>query len=92
MGWTHLEDTKPKARKRYQCYLCEEPIDPGEQHVKRAGVNEDGLSTIRMHLVCEAVTVANEWDEDRWDYVSGSDFREELAKYVVEQGGSSDPT
>jgi hypothetical protein len=64
MAWTHLKDTAPKARKRYQCYLCYDPIEVGEVHVHRTGTN-DGLMSFRMHVDCEKQT--DDWDCMDWE-------------------------
>lgn len=76
--WTHLEDTTPRARKPYQCYLCCGPIAIGEQHVKRAGIWEGEPISQRMHTACEKLT--HKWDEGDWESFSPGDsgFREEL--------------
>lgn len=74
MSWTHLSDERPKARKAHVCYLCGRPIAVGEQHIRRVGVNEDGLFASRMHITCEALTAG--WDEDSWEYHDSAEFRE----------------
>jgi hypothetical protein len=84
MSWLHLEDSTPKARKSHLCHLCNLPIAIGEVHVKRSGVGDNGMESIRMHEVCEKVT--HGWDEDSWEYSEPCDFREELADYLKRQG------
>lgn len=83
MSWVHLEDTRPVARKAYECYLCERPIAEGERHVKRAGVDEDGRGSFRMHAACEAKT--REWDEHSWMCHDAGEFRH----YELEEGGGA---
>lgn len=77
MSWTHLRDKNVKGRKDYRCYLCEGEIPTGVTHVNRVGIDENGLSSIRMHLECEKIT--HSWDEDHWEGgIDHADFREEL--------------
>ena len=65
MGWQHISDTTPKARKEYQCCLCGEIIPIGEKHVYRFGSDDgDGLSS-RMHIECEEA--ASDWDNLDWE-------------------------
>lgn len=64
--WTHIEDTTPKARKEYRCYLCGLTIPQGIKHVKRVGADSgEGLVTVRMHEQCEMVT--RDWHWDDWE-------------------------
>ena len=76
MSWTHIEDTKPKARKRYWCELCERWIEKGEIHVKRFGIGDDGRLSARMHITCEKLTRG--WGIDEWENQDPSEFRREL--------------
>ena len=72
MSWTHIEDTRPKARKPHECYLCGGVIAIGELHVRRYGVNEGRREATRMHESCEKVT--REWDEEDWLFFDRADF------------------
>jgi hypothetical protein len=80
MSWTHLRDETPKARKGYSCCLCGDPIRVGDQHVKRVGINEDGMEVSRMHTRCEAAT--ENWDMTDWECFDGPsvEFRESLER------------
>ncbi len=53
MGWAHLSDTFPKARKRYRCVGCWEFIEIGEKHLARRAIDDDGPCTCRWHPECE---------------------------------------
>jgi hypothetical protein len=78
MSWTHLNDTKPRARKPHRCELCGLPITKGEVHVARRGIGDDGPCTFRMHIDCEALT--KRWDQMDWECHDSSDFREMLSR------------
>ena len=81
MGWTHLSDTRPKARKGHVCALCGLPIAVGQEHIARRGVNDGEMMTVRMHTDCELVT--HDWDQDDWECcIDPHAFREELAEFV----------
>lgn len=76
MGWTHLSDTTPRARKRHTCELCGMPIAIGVRHVARRGIGEDGPVTFRMHNQCDRATAG--WDEYDWESAYDTlAFREE---------------
>ena len=81
MSWTHLGDTKPKARKRYHCDLCNLPIDVGTVHIARRGINDDVPITMRMHLRCEEITRLKKWDDAYWESNDASEFRKNLKRY-----------
>lgn len=74
MSWTHLSDTKPKARKRYNCELCGQPIEPGQQHVARRGVCDGDMVTARMHIYCESVTRVENWNSADWECYDEAEF------------------
>lgn len=76
MSWHHLEDTRPKARKDYACYLCGRPILKGTEHIKRSGISERCYVTSRMHLACESVTRHQLWDDMDWERHDANEFRE----------------
>lgn len=65
LGWTHLRDTTPHAKREYQCYLCLKPIAVGEKHVCRAGIFYGEIDLTRMHIECEAAT--RDWDDNEWE-------------------------
>lgn len=61
-----------KARKRYRCALCHEPIESGDIHHVRKGINSRDFWTMRMHTECcdyeqQPGVVDEEWYEDIWD-------------------------
>ena len=66
MSWQHFYDTKPIARKPHRCYLCGEAIEIREKHVRRTGVREGRIDSIRMHIECCKHTDAN-FDEMDWE-------------------------
>jgi hypothetical protein len=76
MPWKHIEDTTPRARKQYTCFLCNRAIAVGEQHVRRYGIDDDGRAAIRMHTECEQLT--KDWDEDNWAFSDPADFAAHL--------------
>ena len=77
MSWQHLEDTTPKARRKYRCLLCGLPITKGQKHIKRVGVDGE-MYQMRMHIECEKLT--EDWDEDNWLNFDEAEFRGELAE------------
>lgn len=75
MSWLHIEDKKPKARKKHYCYLCGKTIDIGIIHIARTGIHTgEGFGTFRMHLDCEPHT--HDWDIGDWECHDVSEFRE----------------
>jgi len=71
--WDYISETMPIARKVYYCYLCHQPIQRGEQHVKRVGAPMIGIiCTNRMHIECEQVT--HDWDDKDWEYHDPIEF------------------
>lgn len=78
MSWCHIEDTTPRARKRHRCHLCDGGIEPGEVHVKRYGIGDDGPVSTRMHVRCEALT--RDWDEGDWESCDSATFRDEVLR------------
>jgi len=76
MSWNHLEDTSPKAKKEYRCYLCGLKINIGEKHIKRTGTADFEFITQRMHIDCEKLT--NDWDENDWENFDEAEFRQDL--------------
>lgn len=88
MSWTHLEDTRPKARKRHCCDLCGYAIPVGMVHVARRGIGDDGPCTVRMHEICEELS--REWDEWGWENQDVGEFRRELLAECRKRGISSD--
>jgi hypothetical protein len=81
MCWTHLNDTRPKARKKYTCHLCGLPVPVGQVHVARRGVSEGAPVTVRMHADCEEVT--HGWRDYEWETFDEWDFREEKARFFA---------
>ena len=81
MSWKHLSDTMPTARKKHVCMLCGLPIAAGEKHVARRGVNDGEMTTARMHIVCEAMTIG--WTIDDWELHDAQMFRKEHGLEVV---------
>lgn len=75
MSWTHLSDTRPKARKRYRCVGCWEAIEPGEQHLYRTGVLDGQMVCARWHPECEAYAFMD--GDDVYDGVPGQFTRAE---------------
>lgn len=73
MSYTHLGDTRPKARKQYRCYLCHRPIDVGERHVYRKSTDDGEFVAARMHERCESLT--HDWDIDEWESHDPAEFR-----------------
>lgn len=74
MGWQHLGDTTPIARKPHRCYLCGRQIEAGTRYVRRAGVTSDGFFASAMHEGCEAKTGG--WGEEEWESHDPAEFRE----------------
>lgn len=65
MGWRHIEDTRPIARKLHRCQLCERDILPGSRYVRRMGFDDEGRVVMVMHEHCEFVTQS--WDYSDWE-------------------------
>jgi len=78
MSYSHLEDTKPKARRPHRCGLCGRSIDKGESHIKRVGVDDGDFISFRMHIYCESLT--KDWDYMDWECHDESEFRYYLDK------------
>jgi hypothetical protein len=89
MSWTHLEDTKPKARKNYWCDICAEKINVGEAHVARRGIGDVGPMTSRMHIECEEMT--KKWDLMEWEGHFPGDVRRPVHSANT-QGEAQPPT
>lgn len=76
MSWKHIRDATPVARREHQCYLCEQPIPAGEQHVRRVGRNDGGFDSFRMHAYCDVLS--RDWDEYQWESPDSAEFRRQL--------------
>ncbi len=76
MSWQHIQDTKPKARNKYRCYLCGFPILKGERYTRRVGVCDGDLSMTKMHDACESKTKS--WTHDDWEFTDEWEFRKVL--------------
>lgn len=72
MSWTHFGDTRPRARKRYRCRICDEAILPGEVHIARRGVDDGIPLTIRMHPECADLSYG--WSPDEWENTLPGEF------------------
>lgn len=86
--WTHIEDTRPVARKPHQCYLCGLPIGVGERHVRRYGISEGHRLAFRMHEDCEQVTRDHDWYEETWLHLDEAEFRTELQEWRAEKNNT----
>lgn len=78
MRYQHLGDSEPKAKKPHRCYLCGLEIPVGTKYLRRAFVDEDGRSSVGMHLSC--VTHTKDWTIDEWECHDSSEFREWLER------------
>lgn len=65
-----LEVKNMKARKQHKCDWCNEKILPGEVYERSAGVSEDGMYCISLHLECRT---AMNLSVDKWREWSGGD-------------------
>ncbi len=54
-----LSTTRPKAKKRHQCFWCSEWILPGEQYVREIGVFDEEFQSTAYHPECDKAAV--EW-------------------------------
>jgi hypothetical protein len=52
VSWETLNDTTPKARKRYQCSGCCEVIEVGEKHRYQVGKLDGDFQANRWHPEC----------------------------------------
>lgn len=85
MSYTHLGDTKPKARKTHQCRVCGDLIERGEVYIARRGIGYDGPETVRFHTECEAYS-AKHWDDCDWEILGpGEVTREEVLNQMNEE-------
>jgi len=81
MSWTHISDTKPKARRDYRCELCGLTIPKGIVHVKRVGADGE-LISFRMHVQCDEAT--RKWSFEEWENTEPWTFRnEDLAGEIL---------
>lgn len=90
MSWTHVEDKQRKARKRHQCFICAEPIEPNETYMIRFGYEDgEGPISTKMHLECERYT--DKWDDMDWKSHSPGDGpgRAEIRELVNPPAGRS---
>lgn len=70
-GQTYFGSATVKARKRHRCYLCGQPIEPGETYVRHSAADYGKAHSWSQHPECDAATIG--WDEDDWEYfLSGS--------------------
>jgi hypothetical protein len=81
MSWTHIEDSTPKAKKEYQCFLCGEVIKIGERHVRRFGYYDGDSLSSRMHVECEEES--REWDQQDWESISFGCMKRPVRKMGV---------
>ena len=81
MGWTHLSDSYPKAKKnKYRCSLCGLFIMQGERHCKRVGTSDGDFTSNRMHLECDDMSSA--WPAEVWENdPDPADVRRDLIEY-----------
>jgi hypothetical protein len=89
MSWTHLRDEIRKARKAHRCYLCDELIAQGEEHVVRTGITDDGHVSCRMHPECKQQT--QDWDDFDWEIFSPGEFERPLLEPGDPRGPLSAP-
>jgi hypothetical protein len=79
VSWIHFKDTKPKAKKRYFCGLCNLPVEIGQQYISRSGRSDGELVRFKMHIPCEAIT--HGWMDIDWETsIDPAEFREELKR------------
>jgi hypothetical protein len=91
VSWTHLSDTRRKAKRKYTCLLCGLPIHVGELHTYRCGVDDGYFSSDRMHIECDDYT-HKRWDIFDWESFSPGcyqEFREELEEWKAQQATTS---
>lgn len=66
MSWTFLGQKRTKARKRHRCFSCKEAINPGDEYIKRSGVERgEGYANMHMHPECEQAT--HDWSDEDWE-------------------------
>lgn len=61
-----LRESRPVARKRYQCCLCTEFIEPGERHWYQVNIGEDwGFCAVRTCRFCheQSRKMFDPWEE-----------------------------
>ena len=61
----------PRARRRYDCHACNEPIEAGQRHVMyvTVGVEGPGFKTWRIHGECYLAGISMFYGErpaERW--------------------------
>ena len=54
-----ISTTRPKARKKHQCFWCVELIFPGDQYVRQVGNFEGEFQSLAYHLECDKAS--GEW-------------------------------
>lgn len=81
MSWDCLRDEKRKARKKHQCFLCAEPIEPGETYCFRFGFDDGDPVETKMHVDCERYTQS--WDDMDWESATGGSIsRDEVRDHL----------
>lgn len=81
MTWQHLSDTRPKARKRHQCFICRTAIWRGTIYRRSAFTFDGSAYVIKEHVECSRV--AAKWC-DSFDYPDG--YQGEDVLEAMEEG------
>lgn len=73
---THYAHTRPKARVKHYCNLCNRVIRPGEVYVKGVGMDGATAWTWRECAHCDTIRDLrrNEWDIDEYDWQTIADW------------------
>lgn len=62
-----MTDTIRTANKAHTCYLCDRPINAGDQYVRRVEVRDKlGYKAIPVHQACLDWTVEEKFDDLDW--------------------------
>lgn len=78
-GWTHLSSDTRRAAKVHQCFYCPQPIEVGEVHGYRTGVNYGDLGTMRFHPECDEAAAG--WKREDYETFSPGDMRRPMTAF-----------
>ena len=73
MSWTYISESKPTAKKQYNCFLCGESIFKGEKHLSRTGADNGKIYSFRTHFECNDETLG--WNRMDWESFSEGEMK-----------------
>lgn len=77
---TTIKESKPIAKKRYQCDFCCGHIKPGERYIRNYFNNDGDCYEWKSHIECEWICSYLDMYADADDGVTGDIFQEEISE------------